>query len=159
MRSTIFICCLDGWSQVQEFHIFFFGKEITIQKSVHHFFAPKIRAVIPARTAGYRKQNCHIVIRMAHHQGVCSLFASNIELPQNNDIRTDIVPGASARLECISVYLEVSFSHPAFIHTSFLYVEGFHLCRFFKGMCKVFRIVISYPPADFRYWKIGFPKE
>ena len=37
--------------------------------------------------------------------------------------------------------------------------RGFHPCRFLKGMCEMFRIVISYLLADLCYWKIGFPKE
>ncbi len=37
MRSTIFICFWMLGVEVQEFHIFFFGKNITIQKTIRHF--------------------------------------------------------------------------------------------------------------------------
>ena len=47
-----------GRCQVQKLHIIFFRKEIPLQKSVHHLFAPKIRPYQP-EPAGYRKQYCH----------------------------------------------------------------------------------------------------
>ena len=63
---------LDAWSQVQEFHIFFFGKNITIQKTIRHFFTAHVRAVNPQPEYN-RKQNCKYCYNYGHPPG-CFAF-------------------------------------------------------------------------------------